>query len=97
MSPPDLRSLGSESLARSLSWGALRIPQTPRTGALRGRGPLAVALVLLLVSVAALLACSLPRGGGRLVYALDDAYIHMAMARNLAEHGVFGVTRHAFT
>ena len=66
-------------------------------GPLRGRGPLAVALALLLVSVAVLVAWSLPRGGGRIVYALDDAYIHMAMARNLAEHGVFGVTRYGFT
>jgi len=100
LSPPGLRSLGSESLARSLSWGALRTPQTPqtpRTGALRGRGPLAVAVAVLLVLVAALVAWSLPRSGGRLVYALDDAYIHMAMARNLAEHGVYGVTRYGFT
>jgi len=97
LSRPDLRSLGSQSLARSLSWGALRTPQTPRTVARRRAGPLAVGLAVLLVLVAALVAWSLPRSGGRLVYALDDAYIHMAMARNLAEHGVFGVTRHAFT
>lgn len=32
-----------------------------------------------------------------LVYALDDAYIHMAMAKNVCQHGVFGVTRHGFT
>ena len=72
-------------------------PPAP-TGALRGRWrPLAVGLVVLLLSVAALVAWSLPRSGRHLVYALDDAYIHMAMARNLAEHGVFGVTRHGFT
>jgi hypothetical protein len=54
-------------------------------------------VAVLLVLVAALVAWSLPRSGGRLVYALDDAYIHMAMARNLAEHGVLGVTRYGFT
>jgi hypothetical protein len=35
--------------------------------------------------------------GGRLVYALDDAYIHMAVARSLARHGVWGVTPYEFT
>jgi hypothetical protein len=33
---------------------------------------------------------------GHLVYALDDTYIHMAIAKNLAAHGVFGVTSHEF-
>ena len=31
------------------------------------------------------------------MYALDDAYIHMAVARSLARHGVWGVTPYAFT
>jgi hypothetical protein len=66
-------------------------------GERRHRGPLVLALAILLVAVAALLAWSRRHSGGVLVYALDDAYIHIAMARNLAEHGVFGVTRYAFT
>jgi hypothetical protein len=49
------------------------------------------------VAVAVLLRAALVHTGGRLVYALDDAYIHMAVGRNLAEHGVWGVTRYAFT
>jgi hypothetical protein len=44
-----------------------------------------------------LLRAALTHTGGRLVYALDDAYIHMAVARSLAEHGVWGVTPYAFT
>ncbi|MDB5302104.1 MAG: hypothetical protein JWO87_3767 [Phycisphaerales bacterium] len=33
---------------------------------------------------------------GHFIYPLDDAYIHMAIAKNLAQHGVWGVTRFAF-
>ncbi|HUP11374.1 MAG TPA: hypothetical protein VM187_04165, partial [Niastella sp.] len=34
---------------------------------------------------------------GQLVYPLDDAYIHMAISKNLMEHGVWGVTRFEFS
>jgi hypothetical protein len=37
------------------------------------------------------------RTQGHLIYALDDAYIHMAMAKNFAQHGVYGVTRFEFS
>jgi len=30
--------------------------------------------------------------GGAVTYSLDDAYIHMAIAKNLARHGVWGAT-----
>ncbi len=32
-----------------------------------------------------------------LVYGLDDAYIHMSIARNFAEHGVWGITPYAYS
>lgn len=53
-----------------------------------------VAIVLALLVEATLL-LSLPRTGGHFTYALDDAYIHLAISRNLAQHGVWGVTRYA--
>ena len=34
---------------------------------------------------------------GVFTYALDDAYIHLAMGKNLAEHGVWGVTMYEFS
>lgn len=35
--------------------------------------------------------------GAPLVYALDDPYIHAAIAKNVVQHGVFGVTPHEFS
>lgn len=65
---------------------------------MRTRLPLLANLALLWGLTAVLTAIFLSASGaGRVVYALDDPYIHMAMARNLAEHGVYGVTRHAFS
>ncbi len=55
-----------------------------------------VALGALLGCVGALVAASRSLTQGHLAYALDDAYIHMAMARTMAETGVWGVTPQAF-
>lgn len=63
----------------------------------RAAWPLAVTVLLLWATVALLLSLSLQRTGGHLVYALDDPYIHMAMAKNLALHGVWGVSSDGFT
>lgn len=49
----------------------------------------------LLTTVTALI--MLDRNDGHLIYAQDDAYIHLAMAKNLAFYGVWGVTRYAFS
>ena len=44
-----------------------------------------------------LIHASLALTEGRFTYALDDAYIHMAVAKHLAQAGVWGVTPYAFS
>lgn len=68
-------------------------PQESRTG----HWPLFASVSVYLCAVAFMLAVSIARNNGHLVYALDDAYIHMAIAKNFAIHGVWGVTQYAFT
>ncbi|MBX3498945.1 MAG: hypothetical protein KF889_05830 [Alphaproteobacteria bacterium] len=53
---------------------------------------LAFAAGMAMAIVAVVEACD-----GRLISWLDDAYIHMAIARSLAEHSVYGLTPGAFT
>ena len=55
-----------------------------------------VAAALLVMVVVSLAWGDVRRNGGNLVYALDDTYIHMAVARNLAEHGTWGTDPHEF-
>ncbi len=35
--------------------------------------------------------------GGHIGYPMDDTYIHMAMAKSFSRHGVWGLTRYAFS
>jgi hypothetical protein len=62
-----------------------------------GAGPAAIGVALFAVTGALLLRASTARTDGHLVYALDDAYIHLAIARNLVRHAVWGVTPAEFT
>jgi len=65
--------------------------------ALKRHWPLPAALAVLYAVVGVSLAVSLEKNDGHFVYALDDPYIHMAVAKNLVEHGVYGVTPHGFS
>ena len=54
-------------------------------------------IALLWALVGVILLVSLRQQQGHFCYGLDDAYIHMAMARHFAQAGVWGVTRYGFT
>jgi hypothetical protein len=59
--------------------------------------PLFASVVILCVTVGVISTLLILRENGHLVYALDDPYIQMAMAKNFALHGVWGITRFGFT
>jgi hypothetical protein len=59
--------------------------------------PLLIVAAILLAIIALQLALSLRQNERHFVYALDDPYIHMAIARNFARNGVWGVTRYEFS
>ena len=61
------------------------------------RWPLLTA-ILILIGVTLLLAWLIVKiNRGVFTYTLDDAYIHMSMAKNFAVHGVWGVTPYHFS
>jgi len=61
------------------------------------RSPLLLPLAVFLVSLAVALRTALQWTDGRLIYAVDDAYIHMAVAKTLASHGIWGCTPFHFS
>jgi hypothetical protein len=58
---------------------------------------LIASIAILWITVATILVLSIRNNQGHIVYALDDAYIHMAIAKNFAQHGVWGITQYGFT
>jgi len=59
--------------------------------------PLFASVVILFVTVGVVSTIIILRENGHLVFALDDPYIQMAMAKNFVLHGVWGITRYGFT
>jgi len=62
----------------------------------REAGPVVLSLGGIIVLGAVGLRAMLAATDGRLVYPFDDTYIHMAIARCLVNHGVWGVGPHEF-
>jgi len=61
------------------------------------QSPLVVPSAVFLASLLVALRSALRLTDGRLIYALDDSYIHMAVARTLAQHGIWGCTPFHFS
>jgi hypothetical protein len=59
--------------------------------------PAGFASLLFLAGFAAVAYVAYRGDDNHLVYALDDPYIHMAMAKNFDAHGIWGVTRYGFS
>ncbi|MFW9807270.1 MAG: hypothetical protein ACFFFK_11130 [Candidatus Thorarchaeota archaeon] len=59
--------------------------------------PLLIALFCLWISLVVLYAAILIINSGIMVYTLDDAYIHLAISKNLNLYSVFGITRYEFS
>jgi len=73
------------------------IPIKIELNVVRKHWALIASISLLWITIAVLLVLSLRQNQGHLVYALDDPYIHMAIAKNFAQHGVWGITEYGFT
>ena len=79
------------------SIGATTGPVETHKTTKRHAWPLAVSIATLWIATAIEVIVVLLRNSGHFVYGLDDVYIHMTIARNLALHGVWGVTPQHFS
>lgn len=73
------------------------MPQKRLISLVRNYYPAFISSTFLVIVIVQLYANTVERNDGFLVYGTDDAFIHMAMSKNLVQHGVWGVTQHAFT
>ncbi len=54
-------------------------------------------LAIFLLSFSILLVFSLNTTQGRFIYPLDDSYIHINIAKNVAQHGIWGISKEGFS
>ncbi len=75
-----------------------RVETVPRS-AERGRllRPVWIAALVYAGVTAAILVVAYHAAGGHFAFPLDDTYIGMAIAKNLAQHGVWGVSHYGFS
>jgi len=59
--------------------------------------PVIIATVVLMTLIIIPLNKTIDENNGHIIYCLDDAYIHLAIAKNFSQEGVFGVTKYEFT
>lgn len=59
--------------------------------------PFVLCCAVLIIIVLIIYIASGKNTGGKFIYALDDAYIHLAYSKNIALHNVWGITRHEFS
>ncbi|HEY5118629.1 MAG TPA: hypothetical protein VII90_04170, partial [Anaerolineales bacterium] len=68
-----------------------------RPGFVQRHSSLIVAFGIAAAGAAVVYLLILRETGGRFIYNLDDAYIHMAIAKHIVQNGVWGVTPYEFS
>jgi hypothetical protein len=63
----------------------------------KNQWPLICSVIILWITTLIVTLLSINNTNGHLVYVLDDPYIHMAVAKNFASYGIWGVTKYGFT
>lgn len=59
--------------------------------------PLIGSVIILWITTLIVTLLSISNTNGHFIYVLDDPYIHMAVAKNFASYGIWGVTKYGFT
>ncbi|MEQ9166804.1 MAG: hypothetical protein RLO12_11140, partial [Fulvivirga sp.] len=56
-----------------------------------------IAIAIFSIVFLILFAFSIQRNNGEFVYPIDDTYIHMAIANNTADYGMWGIDKYSFS